>query len=122
MDKTDGIQPFKFQAENQEKRNPVTVMSQTMKKKMQILLNKRLEKGTERMRARTPETVNKIAYEDVLEGPLIVDYLKALHFFKDEMDEESEDAYSQEVKFVDDLVSPLKWDSNTVVQDVFRVL
>ena len=82
-------------------------------------MKKKLEKGTERMRARTPDSITKEAYEDVLEGPLLKDYLKAKQFFRDEMDLEE---YMGELKMANDLVSPLKWDSFTVVQDVFRVL
>jgi hypothetical protein len=47
-----------------------------------------------------------------------------MHFFKDEMDEENDDnaAYFGELKYANDLVSPLRWDSSTVVNDIFRVL
>ncbi len=40
------------------------------------------------------------------------------------MDEEPEDQnqYFGDLKYANDLVSPMKWDSNTVVLDVFRVL
>lgn len=37
------------------------------------------------------------------------------------MDEEG-DEYFADLKMANELVSPLRWDSNTVVQDVFRVL
>lgn len=43
------------------------------------------------MRARTPNTITKELFKDVLEGPILLDYLKSQHFFKDEMDEEPED-------------------------------
>jgi hypothetical protein len=44
-----------------------------------------------------------------------------MHFFKDEMEEEG-DEYFGELISANDLVSPLRWNSNTVVLDVFRVL
>jgi hypothetical protein len=97
-------------------------MSETMAKKMEVMFKKKIEKGIEKMRARTPETRKKEDYSDVLEGPLIVDYVKALRFFKDEMDEEAEDHYHAELKYANEVISPLRWDSNTVVVDVFRVM
>ena len=74
------------------------------------------------MRARTPDTSKREQYADVIEGPLLVDYIKALRFFKDEMDEEGEEHYHAELNYANELVNPLRWDSNTVVVDVFRVL
>ena len=99
-------------------------MSETMKKRMEMQFNRRLEKGHERVRARTPDSVQAKIYDNVLQGPLLVDYLKGQHFFKDEMYEEPEDQnqYFAQLKFADEQLSPLKWDSNTVVVDVFRVL
>lgn len=73
------------------------------------------------MRAKTPDTVMKMAYEDVLEGPLLKDYLKAQQYFKDEMDLEGDD-YIADLKHASELANPLQWDSNTIVQNVFRVL
>ena len=93
-----------------------------MIKKMQITFKKKFEKCLERMRARTPDTYKRDVYRDVIESPIIVDYLKAIKFFQDEMDEEAEQHYFAELKYANDLVSPLRWDSNTVVVDVFRVL
>ena len=48
---TDGINPIKF-----------INASDTMKKKMEMLINKRLEKGHEQIRARTPQTAIKLKY------------------------------------------------------------
>ena len=93
-----------------------------MIKKMEMTFKKKFEKGMERIRARTPDTYKKEMYRDVIESPIIVDYLKAMKFFTDEMDEEGEQQYFEELKYANDLVSPLRWDSNTVVVDVFRVL
>ena len=93
-----------------------------MLKKMEMTFKKKFEKGLERMRARTPDTYKREVYRDVIESPIIVDYLKAIKFFQDEMDEEAEQHYFAELKYANDLVSPLRWDSNTVVVDVFRVL
>ena len=98
------------------------VMSETITKKMEAIMKKKVEKGLERMRARTPETRKREDYSDVIEGPLLVDYMKALRFFKDDMDEEAEEHYHAELKYANELVSPLRWDSNTIVVDVFRVL
>lgn len=75
------------------------------------------------MRAETPDKAFKVVYKDILEGPLLTDYLKAQQFFKDEMDEDpAADEYTRELKTANEQVSPLAWDSNTVVLDVFRVL
>ena len=98
------------------------VMSETITKKMEIMLKKKVEKGLEKMRARTPDTRKREEFADIIEGPLIVDYMKALRFFKDELDEEAEEQYHADLKYANELVSPLRWDSNTVVVDVFRVL
>ena len=65
-------------------------VSEAMMKKMEITLKKKFEKGLERIRARTPETYKREVYRDVIESPIIVDYLKAIKFFQDEMDEEAE--------------------------------
>ena len=92
-----------------------------MKKKMEMLINKRLEKGHEQIRARTPQTAIKLKYQDVLQSPILIDYLKSQHFFKDEMEEDG-DEYMGDLKYVNDLHSPLQWDSDTIVFDVFRVL
>lgn len=70
------MKPIEFKAP-QQKKDVFANMSMTMKKKMEVLVNKRLEKGTARNRARTPDTIIKMAYEDVLEGPLLKDYLRA---------------------------------------------
>jgi transposase len=56
-------------------------MSETMIKKMEMTFKKKFEKGLERMRARTPDTYKKDVYRDVIESPIIVDYLKAIKFF-----------------------------------------
>ena len=97
-------------------------MSESMIKKMELTFKKKFEKGLERLRARTPDTYKREVYRDVVESPIIIDYLKAIKFFQDEMDEEGEQHYFAELKYANDLVSPLRWDSNTVVVDVFRVL
>lgn len=65
-------------------------MNQTMMKKMEQVFKKKIEKNLEKARSKTPETLKREKYAEVVDGPLLVDYLKAMHFFKDEMDEESE--------------------------------
>jgi hypothetical protein len=65
-------------------------MSESMVKKMEMTFKKKFEKGLERLRARTPDTYKRDVYRDVIESPIIVDYLKAIKFFQDEMDEEAE--------------------------------
>ena len=54
------------------------VMSETLSRKMENIMKKKVEKGIERMRARTPDTRKREDYADVIEGPLLVDYVKAL--------------------------------------------
>ena len=49
---------------------------------------RQLEKSTQRVRAQTPDKAFERVYDDALAGPLISDYLKAMQFFKDEMDED----------------------------------
>jgi hypothetical protein len=117
----DSISPFRFNAEEKDKKGGGG-LNETLVKKMEVQFKKKFEKGLEKMRARTPDTMKRDAYKDVIESPILVDYLKAKKFFQDEMDEESEQHYFGELKYANDLVSPLRWDSNTVVVDVFRVL
>ena len=114
-EREDTVEPIRFDRNKQ-------AMSETLSRKMEIMMKKKVEKGIERMRARTPDTRKREDYADVIEGPLLVDYVKALQFFKDEMDEEAEEHYHADLKYANELVSPLRWDSNTVVVDVFRVL
>jgi hypothetical protein len=81
----DTVAPFKFSGD--EKKGG---MSETMIKKMEMTFKKKFEKGLEKLRARTPDTYKRDVYRDVIESPILVDYLKAMKFFTDEMDEESE--------------------------------
>lgn len=85
----DTIAPLKFNAEAGAD-NKKGGLSEAMMKKMEITFKKKFEKGLERIRARTPETYKREVYRDVIESPIIVDYLKAIKFFQDEMDEEAE--------------------------------
>ena len=90
---------------------------------MEMKEQRQLEKSTLRERAQTPDKAFERVYDDALAGPLISDYLKAMHLFKDEMDEEpNAEDYQGDLKQVSADVSPLSWDSNTVVLEVFRVL
>ncbi len=81
----DTVQPFKFNLEDKK-----GAMNQTMMKKMEQVFKKKIEKNLEKARSKTPETLKRERYSEVVDGPLLVDYLKAMHWFKDEMDEEGE--------------------------------
>ena len=53
------------------------MVTEGMKNKLMQESSRLLEKGIERMRAKTPDNATREAYKDVLEGGLLVDYLKA---------------------------------------------
>ena len=62
----------------QQKSNKLFGMvTEGMKNKLMQESSRLLEKGIERMRAKTPDNATREAYKDVLEGGLLVDYLKA---------------------------------------------
>ncbi|CDW78805.1 wd40 repeat-containing protein [Stylonychia lemnae] len=58
-------------------------------------------------------------YQDIMEDPIMDDYLRVERFFQDEVDEEDQ---KLEYKYANEKVNPLRWDSQTVVHEIFRVI
>ena len=52
---------------------------------------------------------------------MLNNFLKAEQYFQDELDDEGIEG-GLNFKYANDKVNPLRWDSNTVVLDVFRVI
>lgn len=80
-----------------------------------------MEKTQKKIRAQTPETGLKLIYDDVLNNPVLNNYLREELYFKDEADEDGREG-GLDYKHANDKVSPNNWDSNTVVLECFRVL
>ena len=57
-------------------------------------------------------------YADIFEDPVFLQFLRAIGFYNDEADDEDPVSF----KFANEKVSPKRWDSSTVVHDIFRVV
>ena len=60
-----------------------------------------------------------------MEEPVLEEYLKTLKFFRDEADQDEEEegeATKVQFKYANEKVNPIRWDKQTVVHEIFRVL
>eukprot|EP00347_Sterkiella_histriomuscorum_P023951 403332820 len=61
----------------------------------------------------------QLIYGDIIEDPALDEYLRTLQFFKDEADEEDKKIV---YKYANEQVNPIRWDNQTIVHEIFRVV
>lgn len=68
------------------------------------------------------DTQQQRMYADIFENPVLLKYLRVNQFFKDEADEDDEQDDPKLFQYANEKVNPKRWDSHTIVHEIFRVV